>query len=118
MKTTIFVWIGAVFGYHCWIAFLEYYAAASDVSVRGAIFWLGGMVLPLPILIGMLVGLLCDRLLEIRFPGSPSLFCRFGPIVVMWWPRTALGQPLYPLWRRLEVRWDGFRRNKPPKERT
>jgi hypothetical protein len=110
MKTTVFFWVGAVFGYHSWIAFLEHYAAASDVSVRGAIFWLGGMVLPFPILIGGLVGALCGRFVEIKFPGSPSLFCRLGPIVLMWWPRTALGQPLYPLWRRLKVRWRGFKK--------
>lgn len=64
MRPVILFFLGGILAYYGWIGILENYAASSDISVRGAIFWMGGMCLPVVVPAGALFGLLCSLLVD------------------------------------------------------
>lgn len=55
MRNTIAFFIGLVCSSYAWVWLLQCEADASDISVRGAIFWIGGMCLPCVTLGGVLL---------------------------------------------------------------
>ena len=53
---------GVAGGFFAWWGLISHWAANSDVTVRGAIYWVGGMVMPIASMIGGLIGLGVRRL--------------------------------------------------------
>ena len=64
MRPVLIFVLGVVASYYGWAALLTHYAESSDITVRGAIFWLGGMVMPFIVLVGGLMSLLVECLYE------------------------------------------------------
>ncbi len=49
-----------------WVLYLQFEAARSDVTVRGAIFWIGSMLVPVVFGLGALLGVTIEFVIQWR----------------------------------------------------